>query len=106
VQVGILTAPDGAETEHVNGTSPVNPPLGVTVIGTWIDPPRHVIVNVLPDKLKDFVLVDPMTYDVLDTTLVPKVGLTAIALIVSELDTKIGPEYLVDAAVGVLPFVV
>jgi hypothetical protein len=76
------------------------------VIGTWIDPPRHVIVNVLPDKLKDFVLVDPITYEALDTTLVPKVGLTAIALIVSELDTGIGPEYFVDAAVGVLPFVV
>jgi len=57
----MLTAPDGAATEQVRGTSPVNPPLGVTVIGTWMDPPRQVMVNVLPDKLKDFVVDDPIT---------------------------------------------
>ena len=89
VQVGRLTAPDGPVTEQVNGTFPVNPPLGVTVIGTWTDPPRHVIVNGLPDKVKELV-VDPMTYAALDTTLVPKVGVMAIALIVSEVDTGTG----------------
>ena len=89
VHVGRLTAPEGPVTEQVNGTFPVNPPLGVTVTGKWRDPPRHVIANALPDKLKDRVA-DPMRYAALETTLVPKVGLTAIALIVSEVDTGTG----------------
>ena len=105
VHVGRLTAPDGPVTEQVNGTFPVNPPLGVTVIGTWRDPPRHVIVNGFPDNAKELAL-DPMTYAALDTTLVPKVGLIAIALIVREVDTGTGLVYSVDAAVGVEPLVV
>ena len=105
VHVGILTAPNGPVTEQVNGTFPVNPPLGVTVTGTWTDPPRHAIVNGLPDKVNELV-VDPMTYAALDTTLVPKVGLMAIALIVREVDTGTGLLYSEDAAVGVEPLVV
>ena len=105
VQVGRPTAPDGPVTEQVNGTFPVNPPLGVTVTGTWTDPPRHVIVNGLPDNVKDLVL-DPTTYAALETTLVPNVGLIAIALIVSEVDTATGLLYSVDAAVGAEPLVV
>ena len=60
VQVGMLTAPDGAMTEQVSGTVPVNPPLGVTVMGTWMDPPRQVIVKLLPESEKDFVVEELM----------------------------------------------
>jgi len=56
VQVGILVAPVGPVTTQVSGTFPVKPPLGVTVIGTWIDPPRQPIVNELPDSEKEAVL--------------------------------------------------
>jgi hypothetical protein len=38
--------------------------------------------------------------------LLPSVGLMAIALIVSDAATAIGPAYRVDAAVGVAPLVV
>lgn len=48
VQVGMLTAPDGPVTAQVSGTFPVNPPLGVKVTGTWMDPPRQPMVNELP----------------------------------------------------------
>ena len=89
VHVGILTAPDGPITEQANGTFPMNPPLGVTTTGTWIEPPRQVIVNGLPDNVKDFVAV-PMMYAALDTRLVPNVGLMAIALMVSDAETGTG----------------
>ena len=62
-------------------------------------------MNELPFKLNEG-LVDPwMTYAALDTTLVPSVGLTAIALMVSEVDTAIGAVYFVVGPLiaGMLP---
>ena len=53
VQAGILTAPDGALTEQASAIVPVNPPLGVTLTGTWIEPPRHPITNGLPESEKE-----------------------------------------------------
>jgi hypothetical protein len=47
-----------------------------------------------------------MLYEAVPTLLVPVVGLTAMALIVSDAATAIGLEYLVDKAVGVDPSVV
>jgi len=91
VQVGILTAPVGPATAQVSGTFAVNPPLGVTVTGTWIDPPRQPIVNELPVIENDAPL-DPMTYAALAVRLVPKVLLMAIALMVMELATGMGVE--------------
>jgi hypothetical protein len=40
------------------------------------------------------------------TLLLPSVGLTAIALSVSDAETAIGPEYEVDPGVGAVPSVV
>ena len=53
VHAGTLVAPDGPVTEQVSATFPVKPPLGVTLTGTWIDPPRHPIVKELPDSEKE-----------------------------------------------------
>lgn len=53
VQAGMLTAPEGPETEQASATFPVKPPLDVTVMGTWSAPPRHVIVNELPESEKE-----------------------------------------------------
>ena len=47
-----------------------------------------------------------MTYAALATLLLPRIGLMAIALIVSDAATAIGLEYFVDAAPGVDPSVV
>jgi hypothetical protein len=106
VHVGILIAPAGPVTEQVSGTLPVNPPLGVTLTGSWRDPPRQVIVNEFPASVNKGPTLDPMTYAELDTTLVPIMGLIAIALMVSEFETGIGLVYSAEVAVGVEPFVV
>jgi hypothetical protein len=45
-------------------------------------------------------------YAAVPTLLVPRVGLMAMALMVSVVATAIGPEYFVDPAVGVDPSVV
>jgi len=91
VHVGMLTAPAGVPfTVQLMVTVPVKPPLGVTVMGTWITPPRHPITNKLPDNENEELLA-PITYAALDTALVPRL-LTAIALIVSDDDTAIGDE--------------
>ena len=58
VQAGMLVAPDGPVTEQVSATFPVKPPLGVTLMGTWIDPPRHPIVKELPESEKEGPLPD------------------------------------------------
>ena len=53
VQAGMLVAPDGPVTEQVSATFPVKPPLGVTLMGTWMTPPRHPITNELPESEKE-----------------------------------------------------
>jgi hypothetical protein len=53
VQAGILTAPEGGLTEQASATFPVKPLLGVTLMGTWIAPPRHPMTNELPESKKE-----------------------------------------------------
>lgn len=106
-QVGELVAPDGpAEIAHVSATIPVNPPLGVMVTVELADPPCANGAGALAARAKLATDTGWMTYAALARLLVPTVGLTAIALIVSDAAAAIGLEYCVDAAVGVVPSVV
>src|SRR5579863_10533953 len=90
VQAGMLTSPEAPVTEQLNATLPVKPPLGVTVMGTWITPPRHPITKEFPLSENEGVLV-PIVYAALATALVALL-VAATALMVIEEATAIGPE--------------
>ena len=73
VQAGILTAPEGPVTEQPSVTCPVKPPLGVTVTGTWMDPPRHPITKELPESENEALLLPDTVISRVAFTCVPAV---------------------------------
>jgi hypothetical protein len=94
VQVGEAVAPAGPfETAHVNATLPVNPPLGVMVRFDVADPPGAKALMALPLIANEGIV---SVYAAVPTLLVPRVGLMAMALIVSVVPTAIGLAYLFE----------
>jgi hypothetical protein len=106
--VGTSTAPAGLDvTEHASVTLPVKPLAGVTVTVEIVAPPWGIDEAELALSENDAAGVAIwMTYSAVSIMLVPMVGLMAIAEIVSDAATGIGPEYTFEAAVGVDPSVV
>ena len=102
-QVGAVAPAGPLATAQASATLPVNPPPGVMVRFDVAEAPAAKGLMALPLSAKEGIF---SVYKAVATLLVPKVGLMAMALMVSVAATEMGLEYLCELPVGVDPSVV